>query len=121
MPETLGTEMLKYLSGILLLFTFVAMGVFLYDLSEVPTMKQQINYQIERNGGLTSEALAKIDEHARENFRGRYTIDSSKKNQKVDYGTSVDYQLKGTFEVQLFPIIPDITMYFNGTGVSQIR
>lgn len=120
MQEGTIMELVKWFVGLLLVMLILAITVFGIELSSVNNFKQQVNYQIERNGGLTDTALKELDEYSHKYYGGRFKVESDKLKQKVVFGEIVDYKIIGTFKVKFFSM-PDIALRFNGTGVSQVR
>lgn len=121
MQEGAVMEFIKWFLGIFLFFMLLSIAMFSFDLGNVNSFKQQVNYQIERQGGLTETAVANINDYSDKYYHGAFQIESEQLNEKVAYGDIVDYTVKGTFDIKIFPIIPDVHLTFNGTGVSQVR
>lgn len=48
----------------------LATVIFLFQLNQVNSFQQEVNYQIERHGGLTDDALMALDAHAKSNYGG---------------------------------------------------
>lgn len=120
MQEGTVIEFVKWFIGLFLLVMLVSATLFFLELEEVNTFKQQINYQIERKGGLTESALEYLNDYSNTYFNGRFSIVSDKLNKKVAYGEMVDYEINAVFDIKIIPI-PDVEMTFSGTGVSQVR
>lgn len=120
MQEGTIMELVKWFIGLMIVMMIVSLSIFLLELSNINTFKQQVNYQIERQGGLTETAITKINEYSNKYYNGIFTLKSNQLNEKVDYGEIVDYVIVGKFDIKIFPI-PDITLEFSGTGVSQVR
>lgn len=113
-------EIVKWFIGLMLLMMLLSATIFFIQVGGVNSFKQQVNYQIERKGGLTQEAISNINEYSENYYGGRFTVESNRLNQKVAYGEIVDYTVKGVFDIKIFPI-PDVELSFKGTGVSQVR
>lgn len=120
MQEHSIMEIVKWFTGLILVMTMISIALFCYQLQDINTFKQQVNYQIERNGGLTAEAISNLQEYSDRNYQGRYEIQSDKWNQKVGYGEEVDYTVIATIPIQILPL-PDVVLSFEGNSVSQIR
>lgn len=120
MQEQSVMEIIKWFIGLIMIMTMVSIGLFCVQLQDINTFKQQVNYQIERKGGLTTEAVEAIDKYSATNYDGRFTIESDKLNQKVSYGEEIDYTIKATIPIQILPL-PDVSLSFKGNSVSQIR
>ncbi|EUJ34187.1 DUF4320 family protein [Brochothrix campestris] len=120
MQEQTVSEFVKWFIGLILIFGMVSIALFLYQFQDINTYKQQVNYQIERQGGLTKEAIAALKKESEDNYNGRYTIKSDKLNQKVQFGEQVDYTVVSKITVYLFDI-PEVTIEQAGSGVSQVR
>lgn len=120
MQEQTIFEVVKWFIGLTLILMLVSIGLFCYQLQTINTYKQEINYQIEREGGLTSVAIEKLSSDSKKNYNDIYKIQSAKLNQKVKYGEKVDYKVIATIPVAIMPI-PDMIFVFEGSGVSQVR
>ncbi|HAP5355482.1 TPA: DUF4320 family protein [Enterococcus faecalis] len=120
MQEQSVMEIIKWFIGLMMIMAMVSIGLFCVQLQDINTFKQQVNYQIERKGGLTTEAVEAIDKYSATNYDRRFTIESDKLNKKVSYGEEIDYTIKATIPIQILPL-PDVTLSFNGNSVSQIR
>jgi hypothetical protein len=120
MQEGAVMEIVKSFIGIMLIMLLLSVTIFFMHVGQVNNFKQVVNYQIERNGGLTATAINEIEDYSNTYFDGRFTVSSDKLNQKVEYGEMVDYQITALFDIVIFPI-PDVAMSFSGTGISQIR
>lgn len=63
-------EFVKWFIGIISV-AFVAMVVvFLFKLNEVNGFQQEVNYQIERHGGLTEDAMVELNDVAKQSYGG---------------------------------------------------
>lgn len=113
-------EMVKWFIALILIMMMVSLTVFLIQMGDINTFKQQVNYQIERNGGLTEDAMRAINDYSEQYLEGRFTVESDKINTKVNYGEIVDYKVNAVFDIKILPV-PDVNMQFSGTGVSQVR
>jgi len=120
MQEQTVMEIVKWFIGILLVLTLVGVGIFTYQLQDVNSFRQVVNNQIERNGGLTLEAVEQIQEHSNEFYRGRFVVTSPQLHERVTFGDVVYYSIEATFPISFFPI-PDVEMSFSGMAVSHVR
>lgn len=120
MQEATTMEMVKYYIFIFLTVCLVSLAIFFFEVSNVNSYKQQVNYEIERSGGLTPEVVEQLDEYSKTYYKGIFTISSDRLNQKVNYGETVDYMINGKFDIKILPL-PDVNLSFKGTGVSQVR
>lgn len=120
MQEATIMELVKWFIGLLLIMMMVSLAMFFFQVGNVNSFKQQVNYQIERQGGLTKTALENLNEYSEKYYNGAFTVESDQLNEKVAYGETVDYVIKGVFDIKIFPV-PDVHLDFSGTGVSQIR
>jgi hypothetical protein len=120
MLENSVMEILKWFLGLLLILGIVSTGIFFFQVQEVNTFKQQINYQIERRGGLTPEAIEELETYADTFLQGSYNIESDLLHERVAFGEKVEYTIIATYSIAFFPI-PDVILTFRGIGVSKIR
>ncbi|EHK9937508.1 hypothetical protein GHK79_04725 [Enterococcus faecium] len=101
----------------MLMMTFILLGI---EVSDVSNYKQYVNYTIERNGGLTLEAMDKIKEYDKKHVHGKYEIISTKMGQKVNYGEKVSYKVKCNY--RLYNVVVDTFAFdVKGEAVSQVR
>lgn len=128
MQEGAIMEVVKWFIGLLIMFSIIAVTVFAMNVSSVNNFKQQVNYEIERNGGLTEDAVDALNEYSKEYYPnestengGRFSVESDQLYETVPFGEPVDYTVVASVEVKFFPIIPDIEWGFKGTGVSYVR
>lgn len=70
-------------------------------LNQANDFKQQINYQIERNGGLNSNALKEIEKKNQEAYGGSFQVHSASLNKTLPYGSEVAYKISTTYKFQL--------------------
>ncbi|MGV6981803.1 hypothetical protein [Bacillus pumilus] len=70
----------------------------LIRMNQLEDFKQYTNYQIERNGGLTKDALQAIEEKNQNSFGGSFQIESGSLNKKYPYGTEITYSIKTTYQ-----------------------
>ncbi|MFB7304589.1 MULTISPECIES: hypothetical protein [Bacillati] len=120
MQELTVMEFVKWFIALFVIMMLVSLTLFFIELSSVNSFKQQVNYQIERQGGLTPSAMANINDYSKKYHKGNFTVTSDRLNKKVTYGEQVDYVVNGVFDIKILPI-PDLEIQFKGTGVSQIR
>lgn len=120
MQEGAIMEIVKWFIGILILLMLVSFTIYALNLGNINTFKQQVNYEIERHGGLTTEAQEIITDISDNLYGGRFTVESDQAGERVEYGERVDYTVKAHvnlpfFEVDIYPI------EFKGTAVSYVR
>lgn len=103
------------------IIVFCGVLVFGYQLQTITTFRQQVNYQIERKGGLTPEAVSELKEYSEEHFHGWYAVESTRLNEKVAFGEVVDYTIKATYPITFLPDSVDIKLGVMGQAPSQVR
>jgi len=113
-------EFVKWFITLFMIFLFLAIAVFVIELGSINNFKQQINYQIERNGGLTNEAVDNLNEYSKKNYGQKYEITSDNLYQKVAWGQKVDYTVLAVYKIKFFTA-PDVHLKFRGSAVSMIR
>lgn len=64
MMEGAVMEYIKAFLGMIVGGLVIVAVIFLFRLNEINTFQQEVNYQIERNGGLTTEAKEALNEYA---------------------------------------------------------
>lgn len=70
MLEGAVMEYAKWFIGIMSLMFIAVAVVFMFRLNELNTFQQEVNYQIERHGGLTAEAKAALNDYAKDAYGG---------------------------------------------------
>lgn len=120
MQEGASMEFVKWFIGLLGLMFLISLTIFFFDMGNVSSFKQQVNYEIERQGGLTETAVENINQYSTDYYKGAYEIESDKLYEKVAYGETVDYVINARFDIKIIPA-PDLKFSFGGTGVSQVR
>lgn len=70
MMDNAVMEYVKWFIGLTSMVFVLILVVFLFKLNEVSGFQQEVNYQIERNGGLTSDAMASLNQIAIDNYGG---------------------------------------------------
>ncbi len=120
MPEGFVMEVVKSFVGLIGFMLILSAATFLIQVGDVNTFKQHVNYQIERQGGLTEEAVKEISDYSKDHYDSRFKVESELLNQKVDYGEIVNYEVVGSFKINAFNL-PEIEIPSSGTGVSQVR
>lgn len=113
-------EMFKWFTRLVSILALMAVVIFSIQVGEITTYKNQVNYQIERSGGLTEEVLTNLTEYSNELYGGRFRVESPQLNTKVTYGETVDYTVIGTFKPIYFSI-SEIEIPSSGQAVSLIR
>lgn len=119
MQEGAVMEIVKWFLALLMLMLLIAFTIFAINTSAINNFKQQVNYEIERNGGLTEEALESIGEYSEDYYGGRFKVESENTG-KVEFGDVVEYDVKANVEILFLPV-PNWEMTFKGAGVSYVR
>lgn len=70
MLEGAVMEYAKWFIGIMSAVLMAILVVFMFRINEMNAFQQEVNYQIERHGGLTPEAMVALDKHARDAYGG---------------------------------------------------
>ena len=108
-----------YIFAILTTF-IVAISIFCFEIQQVNSFRQYIDAQIERNGGLTTNAMRNIDTYNEEHYKGKFTVTSDQMNQKLPYGSIINYQIVGEYNILFFDF--DTQSYpVNGSSISLVR
>ncbi|MCE4051688.1 hypothetical protein [Bacillus sp. Au-Bac7] len=98
----------------------LGVAVFLFQLQQVNNYKQYVNYQIERNGGLTETAVENINTYSEDHFQNVFSVSSAKLNEKVPYGSIVEYKVEGNFSLMYWDLEP-ITLSNTGAALSLVK
>ena len=119
MQEHSVMEVVKWFLGLMLIWLMITVAIFCYRSQDINTFRQQVNYQIERRGGLTNDALASLDRYSKDKFGGMFSV-STDNNQKVEFGDKVNYTIHAKIPVQ-FIAKSNVNVSAKGTGISQVR
>jgi hypothetical protein len=120
MLESSTMEMGKLYISLFIIFSMVALALFFSEINHANDFKQYVNYQIERNGGLTGEAIEKVEAYNQEHFKGKFKIQSSQINQQFSFGKEVDYTINSTHKFFFLPLLSK-NISIKGSAISQIR
>lgn len=110
----------KWFLDFLLLFVFLALVFFFIEVGGINSFKQQVNYQIERNGGLTETAMSNITNISKTKYDNKYVVQSDDGNDKKAFGEVINYRVVSKFKIKFLPM-PDVNLTFSGSGISMIR
>ena len=120
MLESSTMEMGKLYISLFIIFSMVSLALFFSEINHANDFKQYVNYQIERNGCLTGEAIEKVHDYNQEQFGGKFDIQSTQMNQQFSFGQEVDYTINTTHKFFFLPLLSrDISV--KGSAISQIR
>ncbi|MEW8963407.1 hypothetical protein [Paraclostridium dentum] len=108
-----------YIFAILITF-IVAISIFCFEVQQVNSFRGYVDTQIERNGGLTANAITNINTYNQKNYKGKFTINSDQMNQQFAYGSIVNYQIVGKYKM-LFLDFDTQSYPINGSSISLIR
>lgn len=114
-------EVFSMLFYCLTVLAFLSVVVFGYQLQTITTYRQQVNYQIERKGGLTTEAVTELKEYSTKQFHGWYTIESTQLGKKAAFGDTVAYTIKATYPILFLPNNLSVKIGIEGQAPSQVR
>ena len=123
MQENAIMTLLSQFVAFVLIVAITSVGIFSYVLSTTTSFKQYINYEIERNGGLTNDSLYNIHEYYR---RGGYKFNyefvnmPDEEERKLSYGDKVDYELKISIK-PIFFTDQTVVLTERGTATSRVR
>lgn len=119
MAEYSIMEMIKWVVSAYVVMLIVSVSVMYIQLSGINDYKQYVNVQIERTGGLTAEALEKIDTYSDKYHNGLFEIVGGERP-KVQYGEVVEYEIKAVVPIKLLPV-PPLEIDYGGISVSKVR
>lgn len=120
MLEGSTMEMGKLYISLFIIFSMVSLALFFSEINHANDYKQYVNYQIERNGGLTTEAIKKIESYNQEHYGGKFKVQSAQMSQQFAFGKEVDYTIKTNYKFFFLPLLSrDISI--KGTAISEIR
>lgn len=70
MMEGAIMEYVKWMIGIFGLLIIIGIVILLFRMGEINGFQQEVNYQIERHGGLTEDAYVALDNYTRDSYNG---------------------------------------------------
>ncbi|TGA98612.1 hypothetical protein E4665_07040 [Sporolactobacillus shoreae] len=104
----------------LLIAALAASAAYWAQRSQAYDFRQYVDYQIQRNGGLTADALTEINAYNQQKYGGRYQLESESGNGTKPYGTVINYQVKVPERLTLLNIkLTPLTI--RGSAVSLVR
>lgn len=119
--DSLISEFFKWILSFMVFILGLVTFLFFFEVAETTTFKQHVAYEIERNGGLTTEAVQSINAYSNDHFKGRYVVESNQMYQEVDFGEVVDFTVIGTYTPKYFDFIGEYEIPSNGFAVSMTR
>lgn len=120
MQEGAIMEFIKWILYLFMIVMLMTLSLYYIQVSDSNTFKQQVNYEIERNGGLTDVAVNNLGDYSKEMYGGRYRVESDQLYEQVEFGEIVEYTVVGEFVIAFFEL-PTSILEFDGQGVSLIR
>lgn len=141
MQEQSVMEVVKWFMAFFFIMFMLAVASFLMQAQDSNSIKQTVNYTIERNGGLTAGAdgsAAYLKEVSKTTYGDRFTVvglvesptgkitiggkkyKESATTGDVGFGNKVHYIIKLKYNIPFFNIETASTS-FMGTSVSQVR
>lgn len=61
-------EYVKWIITIISIFFVSSVVIMLFQMNQLNSFQQEVNYQIERHGGLTDQAIVDLDRHVRDTY-----------------------------------------------------
>lgn len=108
----------------LLLIIFILCGLSVWDVgiqvNKFTNYRDVANANIARYGGLTSDAMSKINEYGKTYGGNRFSIVSSEIGVKKKYGETINYQIKQDYEIKIL-INKKVTRYTDSSATSEVR
>lgn len=141
MQEQSVMEVVKWFMAFFFIMFMLAVASFLMQAQDSNSIKQTVNYTIERNGGLTAGAVDYLNEVSKTTYGNRFSVVALVKNDDgngtvtigdttydevdemkapVEFGDKVHYIIKLKYNIPFFNIETASTS-FMGTSVSQVR
>lgn len=101
-----------------ILLTFIVFG---YQVQTFNPYLQQVNYHIERRGGLTEEALTELSDLSREKYGNWYSIESNQAGDKVSFGETVDYTVNASYPLLMASEKMTFNLPISAQSISKVR
>lgn len=119
MMEGSVLEFVKWFLGMMILSAIITFGVFMFRLNEVNSFQQEVNYQIERHGGLTPTAMKKLNEQAKLSYGG--CLLKSNDDDKTCYDPADKGGPSSGFAVREFKITGTTKQYYTRGDTEKAR
>lgn len=84
MQENYTSSLITMFIEMLLALLFLGLVFFGFQLQQINSYKQQVNYTIERQGGLTAAAITDLKKLSNENYSGYFTIVATTTDKNAD-------------------------------------
>lgn len=102
-------------------FMIAAFSILGYQVLTFSPYLQQVNYHIERRGGLTEEALSELSDVSKKKYGNWYTIESSQAGEKVSFGETVDYTVKASYPLLIASKKMTFDLPVSAQSISKVR
>lgn len=86
-------EIMKWWLTFFFILFLVSIATFLMQVQDSNSIKQSVNYTIERNGGLTADAVKTLDDISKSGYGGRFTVNGLLETDYV-WDTTKNYPVK---------------------------
>ncbi|PKR83052.1 hypothetical protein [Heyndrickxia camelliae] len=101
-------------------FFLISLTIFIIQHTQTVDMKNYVDGQIEKYGGLTSQSRNNIKNYSEKYYDGRYEVTSLSGYEKKSYGETIDYEITGKIKIFFFNL-PDQLVKTRGSTVSLVR
>lgn len=118
MKENTITMLTNVFVGLFLILGIFALAIFFFEMQNVNSFRQTVNYTIERNGGLNQNIVGELNQHSADFFNGRFEVRGDASD--VSFGDVIDYQVDVQIPISFLPV-PDFQTTFTGTAPSMVR
>lgn len=118
MKENTITMLTNLFVGLFLIIGIFALAIFFFEMQNVNSFRQTVNYTIERNGGLNQNIVDELNQHSADFFNGRFVVKGDSND--VRFGEVIDYQVDVLIPIPFLPV-PDFQTIFTGTAPSMVR
>lgn len=110
------------LQFIFMLFVLFFLGFCIFGIQNIQTIdfKNYVDGQLESHGGLTSEAKSNINDYSNNHYQGRYSVESTSGSQKLPFGETIHYEIKGSIKLYFMNVGDQITLK-RGKTLSYVR
>lgn len=104
----------------LLIIAMVGVLLYIVGLMQSVSYKDYINAQIQREGGLTQQAMANIETYGEEQYGSKFKVISESGSDKKPYGESVNYRIEGRVGGDVANA-PSSFIRSKGSSISKVR
>lgn len=113
------TQIMKILIFFILVILLLSVIGLIVSWWQAVSYREYAVDELKRYGGVTTEAIASLEEYSENNYGGRYKVVSRDGNDKKPWGETILFTVEGQSVGDLY--FPPALIKVNGVSVSQVR